>query len=89
MARRCDICLKKVVHGHRKKHKHSKGWKYRAPKTKRVWVPNLRDVKLDAKGELTVKMCMGCYRRYRKEGEAFLKRKNKKVYKKLLTLESS
>ncbi len=84
MAKRCDICGKKPVYGHRKKHKHSKAWRYRAPKTNRVWIPNLREVTLETPlGGAKVKMCMSCYRRYRKEAEVFLKRKNRKLYRKL------
>ena len=84
MARKCEVCGKKPISGHRKKHKHSKGWRYRAPKTNRIWVPNLRKVVLDTPaGEMKIKMCMSCYRRYQKEAEQFLRRKNVKLYRRL------
>ena len=89
MAKRCDVCGKKVVHGNRKVHKHSKGWRYRAPKTPRVWIPNLRDVHISTEiggihVEGDIRMCMGCYKRYTQVGVAFLKKKNMQLYRRLL-----
>jgi len=81
MARRCDVCQKGVMHGHRKVHKHSKGWRYRAPKTNREWVPNLRKVKITT--ETTIKMCMACYRKYQVQGLEYIQKKNPRLYKKL------
>ena len=84
MARKCDICGKKVVHGNRTVHKHSKGWRYRAPKTKRIWVPNLRNIKVTADGvETEVRVCMSCYRRYQQDGLAYIKRKNPRLLRKI------
>ena len=76
MAVKCDVCGKKTMHGNQHLHRHSR-WRFRAPKTKRTWVPNLRDVKIvlqDGK-KIEIKMCMSCYKRYTKDGLAFLKRK--------------
>ncbi len=91
MSIKCDVCGKKVMHGQRIKHKHSKGWMYRAPNTKRTWKPNLRKVKIDLNtyglgdGVAEVKMCMACYKRFSQDGIDFLKRKSPRLYKKLLS----
>lgn len=75
MALRCDVCNKKTAHGNQQIHRHSR-WRFRAPKTKRTWVPNIRPVKVEGKGEQReIKMCMSCYKRYTKEGAKFLRRK--------------
>ncbi len=86
MSMHCDLCGKKTMHGHSIKHKHSKGWKYRAPNTKRTWKPNLRKVKIqdNKSGKISVvTMCMSCYRKYTTEGVSFINKKNPKVYRKL------
>jgi len=86
MSARCQVCGKKKVHGHRTIHVHSKGWRYRAPKTKRTWLVNLRKVKITAFGPAQeVIMCMSCYKRYNRDGVDFLK-KYPRLYNKLLKL---
>jgi ribosomal protein L28 len=78
---RCDVCDKKTAHGDSHIHRHS-AWRYKAPRTKRTWVPNLRPVKIVAKGTVKeIKMCMSCYKRYTMDGVAFLKRKQVKELK--------
>ena len=85
MSMRCDLCGKKTMHGHSIKHHHSKGWKYRAPNTKRTWKPNLRKVKIHLDGTVSVvTMCMACYKKYTQQGVAFIKKKNPKIYNKLI-----
>ncbi len=72
MALRCDVCDKKTAYGITQIHRHSR-WRFRAPKTKRTWVPNIRDVKIVVKeGVKEVSMCMSCYKRYTKDGKSFL-----------------
>jgi len=75
MALRCDVCDKKTVHGDSHIHRHS-AWRYKAPRTKRVWLPNIRPVKLTVKeGIKEISMCLACYKRYTRDGVAFLKKK--------------
>lgn len=81
MAYRCDVCDKKTVHGNTQIHRHSR-WRFRAPKTKRTWVPNIRSVKVETVGAMKeVKMCMSCYKRYSKDGKSFLSGKKVKTLK--------
>ena len=68
MSKGCDLCLKSTVSGNRIQHKHSVGWRYKAPKTKRAFKPNLRTVEVEVDGiptKLTV--CMKCYKKLQKE----------------------
>ena len=84
MAVRCDVCGKKTQHGDQHIHRHS-AWRYRAPRTKRTWKPNLRKVKVRVGNRvITLKMCMGCYSKYTVEGIDFLKRKGVKEVLKAL-----
>jgi large subunit ribosomal protein L28 len=72
MSKVCEICGKSTVAGNRIQHKHSIGWRYKAPKTKREFKPNLRTVEVMVNGSNTpVKMsiCMKCYKKLRKEQE--------------------
>jgi ribosomal protein L28 len=86
MALKCDVCDKKTVHGNTQIHRHSR-WRFRAPKTKRTWVPNIRSVKIVAKeGIKEISMCMSCYKRYTKDGKAFLVRKQVSELKKFTIL---
>ncbi|WKZ24074.1 MAG: L28 family ribosomal protein [Candidatus Dojkabacteria bacterium] len=81
MARRCDVCDKKTAHGDSHIHRHS-AWRYKAPRTKRTWVPNLRPVKVTAKERTQeITMCMACYKRYTKDGSSFLTKKQVKELK--------
>lgn len=81
MALRCDVCDKKTVHGNTQIHRHSR-WRFRAPKTKRTWIPNIRPVKLVAKeGVKELSMCMSCYKRYTKDGASFFSGKKVKALK--------
>ena len=85
MALRCDVCNKKTQHGDQHIHKHS-AWKYKAPRTKRTWKPNLRPVKVNVEGQvIKLKMCMACYSKYTKEGIAYLVKKECKPVLKVLS----
>ncbi len=81
----CQVCGKKSMHGQSIRHKHSKGWKYRAPNTKRTWKPNLRKVKIQKKDGsiVNVKMCMACYKKYSTEGLSYINKKKPSLHKKL------
>jgi ribosomal protein L28 len=71
MSKFCEICEKVTVAGRRIQHHHAKGWRFKAPKTKRVFKPNLRDVALSIDGQ-TIKatVCMKCYKKLRAVEEA-------------------
>lgn len=70
MSKVCDICQKSTVSGNRIQHKHSIGWRYKAPKTKRQFRPNLRSVEVEHEGAIKkISVCMKCYKRLRKEAE--------------------
>ena len=61
MARSCDICGKGPLHGQNIRHKHSGSWALRAPKTKRVSLPNLQTVRVAANNTTkTLKVCAKC-----------------------------
>ncbi|HPQ78937.1 MAG TPA: 50S ribosomal protein L28 [Candidatus Dojkabacteria bacterium] len=68
MSKICELCGKSTVSGNRIQHKHSVGWRYKAPKTKRVFRPNLRNVNVEIDGTPTkVNICMKCYKQLKKE----------------------
>ena len=68
MSKVCEICGKSTIAGSRIQHKHSTGWRYRAPRTKRQFKPNLRKVDVEVGGkEQRVFVCMKCYKKLRKE----------------------
>jgi len=68
MAKICELCGKSTVSGNRIQHKHSVGWRYKAPKTKRVFRPNLRSINVDIEGTPTkVDVCMKCYKQLKEE----------------------
>jgi large subunit ribosomal protein L28 len=66
MSKVCEVCGKGTVAGKRVQH-HSKGskWRYKAPKTCRVFEPNVAKVKvLNEQGEIsTIKVCMKCLKK--------------------------
>jgi large subunit ribosomal protein L28 len=68
MAKVCELCEKSTVAGRRIQHHHSIGWKYKAPRSRRTFKPNLRNIKVDSAGEVqTITVCMKCYKRLQKE----------------------
>jgi large subunit ribosomal protein L28 len=72
MSKVCEICGKSTVAGNRIQHKHSIGWKYKAPKSKRTFKPNLRRIEVEIEGSdvpVRVSSCMKCYKKLRKEQE--------------------
>ncbi len=70
MAKTCELCGKSTTAGNRIQHKHSIGWRYKAPKTKRTFKPNLRSVAVEIDGTPSkIDVCMKCYKQLRKEQE--------------------
>ncbi len=75
MARVCDLTGKKTTTGNNKKHKRGSSggggvWRFKAPKTKRTWQPNLRKVKVKKNGvEETLTVSMKAYKKLRNSGE--------------------
>lgn len=70
MSKECFICSKSTIAGRSIQHKHSVGWRYKAPHVVRQFKPNLRNIDLDIDGEVkNVTVCMKCYKKLRKEAE--------------------
>lgn len=70
MAKVCELCGKSTTAGRRIQHHHSIGWRYKAPRSKRVFKPNLRKIKVDIEGDVkSIYTCMKCYKKLRVESE--------------------
>ncbi len=70
MAKICELCGKSTVSGNSIQHKHSGGWMYKAPKTKRTFKPNLRKIDVDIEGTPSkIRACMKCYKKLKAEQE--------------------
>jgi large subunit ribosomal protein L28 len=68
MAKVCYMCGKSTIAGKNIQHKHSEGWRYKAPRTNRQFKPNLKKIELEVDGKpKKVRICMKCYKRLRKE----------------------
>jgi len=64
MAKVCELCGKSTTAGKRIQHHHSIGWRYKAPRSKRTFKPNLRAIKVDVEGEIQhIYVCMKCYKK--------------------------
>jgi ribosomal protein L28 len=67
----CYHCGKGVLYG--RSHTHHRGvaggrWKKRAPKTQRIFSPNLQSIEVMENGEeRRVKLCMKCLKRIKKD----------------------
>jgi ribosomal protein L28 len=74
MAKQCEITGRKKSFGHAKKHQRGASggggaWQFKAPKTKRTWKPNLRDVKVKVNGKIEkITVSMKAYKKLRKDG---------------------
>ena len=61
MANTCSVCGKGAMSGQNIRHPHSGAWALRAPRTKRLFKPNLQSVKTVAAGSTKrVKVCAKC-----------------------------
>ena len=63
MAARCDVCGKGTAFGRNIRHKHSGRWQRKAPRTNRVYRPNLHRQVLWIDGQkVKVNLCTRCLR---------------------------
>ena len=61
MAKSCTICGKEPMAGRNIRNQHSVGWRYRAPRTRRLFLPNLQTVRLQVNGEAKkASVCTKC-----------------------------
>ena len=61
MSRVCSICGKGPQFGHNIRHVHSGQWARRAPKTNKVWYPNIQSVRAIVNGmPKKIKVCTSC-----------------------------
>ncbi|MBQ7257533.1 MAG: 50S ribosomal protein L28 [Abditibacteriota bacterium] len=61
MSKVCAICGKGPQFGHNIRHVHSGQWARRAPKTNKMWRPNIQSVMAVVDGEhKRIKVCTGC-----------------------------
>lgn len=70
MAKVCELCAKSTTAGKRIQHHHSIGWRFKAPKSKRTFKPNLRKVQVDVEGDIqSIYVCMKCYKKLQAESQ--------------------
>ncbi len=69
MTKICDFSGKKIKAGRRIQHHHSEGWRFKAPRTTRIFKPNIREVKVkDALGkEVKLSIAMKYYKKLRQQ----------------------
>jgi ribosomal protein L28 len=69
MANICDFSGKSVIAGRRIQHHHSEGWRFKAPRTTRVFKPNIRQIKVkNAEGkEVKLSIAMKYYKKLRQQ----------------------
>ena len=71
MSKVCEICDKATIAGKRIQHHHSIGWRFKAPRSLRVFKPNLRTVQLEVEGKVVrATVCMKCYKKLRSQADA-------------------
>jgi large subunit ribosomal protein L28 len=64
MAKVCDVCGKGLQSGQNIRHVHSGAWARKAPRTKRVYHPNLQTVTVETKrGKRRLKICAKCLKK--------------------------
>jgi large subunit ribosomal protein L28 len=61
MAKSCAICGKEPMAGRNIRNQHSVGWRYRAPRTTRTFMPNLQTVRIPSdEGRKKASVCTKC-----------------------------
>ncbi len=65
----CAMCGKGAQIGHSIQHQASGRWRYRAPKSRRVWKANVQKVRVVVEGERRqLRVCTRCLRTLAKTG---------------------
>jgi large subunit ribosomal protein L28 len=60
---KCDLCDKRTVFGRNIRHKHSGNWERKAPRTNRMFKPNVQNRRMFLEGKWTrVNVCTRCMR---------------------------
>jgi ribosomal protein L28 len=69
MSKTCDFSGKKRITGKRIQHHHSEGWRFKAPRTNRVFKTNVREIKVkDSNGkEVKLSIAMKYYKKLRQQ----------------------
>lgn len=68
MAKVCAICGKSNMSGRSIQHKHAGKWRYKAPKTTRVFKTNTRKIDVELEGSIVrTDICMKCYKKIRND----------------------
>lgn len=63
MAAHCEVCGKQTTFGRNIRHKHAGRWERKAPRTSRVFRPNLHKKLLEVNGrKRRVRVCSRCLR---------------------------
>lgn len=64
----CTLCGKRVLIGSDSTHKHSGAWAMRAPKSRKVWKPNLKYLRIAVGGgaKKRMRLCVACIKQYRR-----------------------
>lgn len=67
----CAICEKQDMAGRRIQHHHSVGWRFKAPRSLRVFKTNMRKVDINVNNTVVrANVCMKCYKKLKKEDKA-------------------
>jgi len=60
---KCDVCDKRAVFGRNIRHKHSGNWERKAPRTNRMFFPNVQKKRMFVEGKWQrVNVCTRCMR---------------------------
>ncbi len=80
MTKVCDFSGKQVIAGRRIQHHHSEQWRFRAPRSTRLFKPNIREIKVkDSDGKIVKKnIAMKYYKKLREQGYLDIKDGEKK-----------
>ncbi|MDE3077421.1 MAG: 50S ribosomal protein L28 [Chloroflexota bacterium] len=63
MSGKCDVCGKRPQFGQNIQHQHGGGWALRAPRTKRMWRPNIQRHTIQFNGQsVQINICTRCLR---------------------------
>lgn len=70
----CERCGKSSLIGFDSSHKHGGGWSMRAPKSRKIWKPNLQRIKISLNGKTKrYLLCTRCIKLLKKQQNFELK----------------